>query len=461
MTKIVCLGAGSFSFGLSTLLTLLQSKPLQGSEICLVDIDQQALEMMTGLAKWLNEAWDSHKVISSYSQRKEALKDADFIVSAIETQPRDALWRKDQELTDRFGLRQPYGENGGPGGFAHAARNVNTLLEIAADVEALAPRATLINFTNPMHRVCYLLNEYTNVKTVGLCHQLAIGYAMVAKALAQEYDIEGAEEFLSTHADPANHAQGAFLAEQGLKKFKITAAGLNHFTWMLQVQDRATGEDLYPRFRAAWAKVDLKFEPLTRRVFDIFGLFPIPGDEHLCEYLPWMCNPQTKPWERFDLSLYNWELMSAIRDYQWEHVTDLVQSRKSLDMFEDPHSEGAVELIESLAFNQPLYWEAVNIPNQGLISGLTDQTIVELPATVNGDGIQGQVIGEMPKGITNLLQREALCSQLGIDAVVQGSRELALQSLLLDPVVNDIELAESILDEILLENKAYLPQFFD
>ena len=127
-------------------------------------------------------------------------------------------------------------------------------------------------------------------------------------------------------------------------------------------------------------------------------------------------------------------------------------------MFEDPHSEGAVELIESLAFNQPLYWEAVNIPNQGLISGLTDQTIVELPATVNGDGIQGQVIGEMPKGITNLLQREALCSQLGIDAVVQGSRELALQSLLWTRF-NDIELAESILDESCLKTKLTCPIF--
>lgn len=460
MPKIVCLGAGSFSFGLSTLLTLLQSEQLRGSQIVLVDIDQQALDVMSKLAEWLNDAWDAKKIISSYSDRKEALSGAEFVISAIETQPRDALWQKDQALTESFGLRQPYGENGGPGGFAHAARNVNMILDIARDMEALCPDAWFLNFTNPMHRVCYLINHYTRLKVVGLCHQLNMGYAMVAKSFAAEFGLQGAADFVSTHADPANYGPSALMAKYGQEHFKITAAGLNHFTWMLGLHDRKTGEDLYPRFRNLWQKLDPQFEPLTQEVFRIFDLFPIPGDEHLCEYLPWMSNPQTKPWERYDLSLYNYELMSAIRDFQWEHVSELIQSRKSLDLFEDPHSEGAVELIESIAYDQPLYWEALNIPNNNYIDGLSSETIVEVPGTVSGKEMIGEKIGPLPKAITNLLQREAASSQLGIDAIVEGDRNLAVQSLLLDPVVNDIELAKAILDAILLENKAYLPQFW-
>ena len=89
--------------------------------------------------------------------------------------------------------------------------------------------------------------------------------------------------------------------------FKITAAGLNHFTWMLEVRDRNTGEDLYPLFRKRWRELSPDFEPLTHRIFDDFGLFPIPGDEHLCEYLPWISNSYAKPWEKYELDIYDWD----------------------------------------------------------------------------------------------------------------------------------------------------------
>ncbi len=128
MTKITCLGAGSHSFGLSTLITLLQSEVLRGAEISLVDINQESLDLISELANWLNSEWGSGKVISSHSSHQNALNGSDFVISAIEVQPRERLWKKDFQLGNQYGLRQPYAENGGPGGFAHAARNVNTIL---------------------------------------------------------------------------------------------------------------------------------------------------------------------------------------------------------------------------------------------------------------------------------------------------------------------------------------------
>src|SRR5690606_17783411 len=163
----------------------------------------------------------------------------------------------------------------GPGGFAHAARNVNTILEIVHYMEQECPDAWFINFTNPMHRICYLIHKCSRIKVVGLCHQLAAAYAMVAKALAPQFYFTGAGDFLSTHADPSNDRPMANMAIQGFDRLAIKAAGLNHFTWMLEVHDRETGEDLYPRFRQAWQKLPESFEPLTRRVFDAFTLFPI------------------------------------------------------------------------------------------------------------------------------------------------------------------------------------------
>ncbi len=460
MTKIVCIGAGSFSFGLSTLITLLQSDELEGSEICLVDQNQASLDLISELANWLNSEWDCHKLISSHSRHADALTGANFVINSTEVTPREQLWEADCKLTDKYGLRQPYGENGGPGGFAHAARNVAPVLGIARDMERLCPEAWLINFTNPMHRLCYLVNQYTQIKVVGLCHQLGMGYAMVAKALASDYQFEGVEEFQSTHADPRNHLASHHFQALGQQAFKIKAAGLNHFTWMLELQERGSGKDLYPQFRKAWESLSSNFEPLTRKVFKHFGLFPIPGDEHLCEYLPWMSNAQTEPWNKFDCSLYDWDLNAALRDFQWDMIKTTISSRKGAESLRYPDSEGALEVITAILEDKNLYWEAVDIPNSGLIPGLSSETIVEVPAFVSASGFRGEEIVEMPKGITGLLQREALCSQLCIDAVVHGDRALATQSLLLDPVINDIDIAEAVLEDILESNKAYLPQFW-
>lgn len=460
MTRIVCLGAGSSSFGQSTLITLLRSHVLKNAELALVDTNPESLAIITDFANWLNSAWNCHKTITSHISHKTALKDADFVISAVEVQPREQLWQEDFERTLPLGIRQPYAENGGPGGFAHAARNVNTILEIVHDMEQECPDAWFINFTNPMHRICYLIHKYSRIKVVGLCHQLAAGYAMVAKALAPQFHFIGAGDFLSTHADPSNDRPMANMAIQGFDRLAIKAAGLNHFTWMLEVHDRETGEDLYPRFRQAWQKLPESFEPLTRRVFDAFTLFPIPGDEHLCEYLPWMSDAVEKPWEKFDLSLYDWAYFSKHRDQMWQQLKQDMRAGDPSADYIHTHSEGAVEVIEAILTDSNLLWEAVNIPNAGLIDGLPEDAIVEVPAIINHSGIHGQPVGSLPKGITALLQREVVTSQLCIDSVVKGDRTLALQSLLLDPNVTDLDQAEDVLEQILFNSAYFLPQFF-
>ena len=460
MTKITCLGAGSHSFGLSTLITLLQSEVLRGTEIALVDTNQESLDLISALANWLNSEWGSEKQISSHSAHQNALNGSDFVISAIEVQPRERLWQKDFTLGSEHGLRQPYAENGGPGGFAHAARNVNTILQIAHDMEQLCPNAWYLNFSNPLHRICYLINEYSTIKSVGLCHQLAIGYAMVAKTLAADYDIEGAQTLLSTHADPKNAEAQHRLALAGMERFKIVATGLNHFTWMVALEDRESGEDLYPLFRKRWQELQTDFEPLTQRVFNAFGLFPIPGDEHLCEYLPWVSCSRTQPWQKFDLSLYDWDYYEANRTDLWKQVTQDIRLKQNIERYSHTHSEGAIEIIEAMLTDSNALWEAVNIPNNGTIAGLPKNAVVELPALVNKSGFTPVSQFNLPKGVLSLLQREVSTAQLSIEAVVRGDRQLALQSLLLDPVIDDLDVAEKVLNEILVSNKMYLPQFF-
>jgi alpha-galactosidase len=248
---------------------------------------------------------------------------------------------------------------------------------------------------------------------------------------------------------------------QALERLDIQAAGLNHFTWMLDLRDKYSGEDLYPLFAQRWFEMDPAFEPLTRRIYRVFGLFPIPGDEHLCEYLPWMSDPGTHPWDKFDLSLYEWPVWEARRDQGLAEIGRLGASGADLAELRKADSEGALEIIENLAGAGTHYHMAVNLPNQGYIPNLPEGAIVEVPAMVNGAGVQGIGVGPLPEAIAELCRREITVARLGVDAAVNGDRQAALQCLLLDPVIRDMDVAQRVLDDYLEAYREYLPQFWN
>ncbi len=148
--KITVIGAGSASFGLNTLSSLLRSEKLKGSQIALVDQNPDTLALICRLADRLNREWDAQMIVTSHIDTREALPGTHFVVSAIEVPPRERLWKMDFDITLKYEVRQPYAENGGPGGFAHAARNIGPVLKIARDMEELCPDAWLVNFSNPL-----------------------------------------------------------------------------------------------------------------------------------------------------------------------------------------------------------------------------------------------------------------------------------------------------------------------
>jgi alpha-galactosidase len=458
--KIVVIGAGSASFGLSTLSALMQGEKLKGSHIALVDMNPEALGIMAALAGRLNRDWDAQMTLTQYTHHADALPDADFVVSAIEVPPREKLWQQDYEITLRHGVRQPYAENGGPGGFAHAARNVLPLLEIAHAMEQACPDAWYINFSNPMVRICDAINRYSKIKVVGLCHQINAGYGMVGYTLAKELGIEVPGGEISTHADPDLWPRLGVISQQAKQKVDIKAAGLNHFTWMLDLRDRRTGEDLYPLFHERWQAHHPSFEPLTQRVFAAFGLFPIPGDEHLCEYLPWLSNPVTKPWEKYDISLYDWERMDKMRGEGHAWIKKAGAGEAPIDELKKEDGEGVLEIIETMSSAGNEYHLAANVPNRGQIPNLPMEAIVETPVVISGAGVLPVNVGPLPAGITELLRREITAGQLAVDAAVTGDRQKALQCLLLDPVITDMDQAKAILEDYLTTYKAYLPQFW-
>jgi alpha-galactosidase len=459
-TKIVVIGAGSASFGENTLSALVRSKKLRGSNLALVDHNPETLDTVKRLAERLNREWDSGITITAHTHHQEALEGAGFVVSAIEVGAREGLWRKDFEIPLRYGVRQPYAENGGPGGFAHAARNIGPVMGIVHDMEQACPDAWFINFTNPMIRICDAVNRRSKIKAVGLCHQIFIGYTLVGIALAKDLGIDVPEGIVGMHADPIQAPLHNQVKMQIVPRVDLRAAGLNHFSWIISIHDRQTGEDLYPLFRKRFFELDPTFEPLTRRVFEAFDLFPVPGDSHLCEYLPWVSDPITKPWEKYHLPLYDWDVNAAVREFEHERLKSMADGDATIDGLKDTDSEGALEMIENVAGASTHYHLAANLPNQGQITNLPLGCTVETPVVVDGGGIHPVHVGAFPEPVAEILRREVIVAQLSVDAAIEGSREKALQCLLLDPVVNDFELAKQILDDYLTSYKEYLPQFW-
>lgn len=459
-TSITLIGAGSSEFAENTFSSLIRSERLRGSKLALVDINPDSLEINRRLAERLNREWNAQMTISAHADYREALVGAQFVVNAIEVGARENLWKRDFEIPLKYGVRQPYAENGGPGGFAHAARNIGPILQIARDMEQACPEAWFVNFTNPMIRICDAVNRHTKIKAVGLCHQIYAGYVAVGIALAKELGIEVPPELTGLHAAADQYAAQHVVRHQIVPLIDIRAAGLNHFSWMLSVHDRRTGEDLYPLFRKRFFELDPKFEPLTRDIFAAFNLYPIPGDTHLCEYLPWMSDPITKPWEKYDIKLYDWDFMSGLRDFKADRLQKMADGELTIEGLQDTDSEGAVEMIENVSGATTHYHLAANLPNVGQISDLPYNAIVETPVIVDGDGIHPVHVGALPEPIAELLRRETTVAQLCVDAAAEGSRETALQCLLLDPVITDIATAQKILDDYLTEYKPYLPQFW-
>ncbi|MGD9093208.1 MAG: hypothetical protein PVF74_10180, partial [Anaerolineales bacterium] len=201
------------------------------------------------------------------------------------------------------------------------------------------------------------------------------------------------------------------------------------------------------------------YEPLSRELFEIFGLIPTPGDSHLCEFLPWTHDPITKPWEKYNLELQSFAGNRKRRADRLQQAKDIVAGKRPLEELRNLRSEGIPEIISGITYNLNTYMHQLNLPNNGLVPNLPTGAIVEVPGMVSGMGIRGLNMEPLPDGIAELCRRELAYSSLVVDAAYHGDKDLALQALLLDPMMNDIDRARAILADFLEEFAAYLPQF--
>ncbi|MHA1975249.1 MAG: family 4 glycosyl hydrolase [Candidatus Hodarchaeales archaeon] len=449
--KIVIIGAGSASFGLENLSGIIAHDDLQEAELTLVDINETNLKTITALGKTMKREWDSEVNITSTTDRKKALQDAEFVILSVAVD-REKTWQKDYAIAKKYGYYH-YAENGLMGSFTHTARGLAFIYPILQDIHDYAPDSWLINFTNPVPRIGYAA-AYARVKYIGLCHQIWHGYGILGRYLAKDLGIEENLDFEVKWTDESESIMTEF-AVAAAGEYDIKAAGLNHFTWMIDVRRIETNEDLYPLIFEEAKNVSPNFEPLTQHMFKIFGLLPVPGDCHLTEYLPYTLTKEN--WEKYSIQLYDFERGQRKRKEMWERINAIITGKRPLDIQPNP-AERADSIIAEIFTNANAYEQSVNILNKGAINNLPDDAIVEVPSLINTYSVSGMNCGSLPEGITALCRHEISIAKLITQSSIDGDRELALQAFAL--MVDDLSQAERMLDKYLEVHRDYLPQFF-
>src|SRR5512137_443716 len=250
--RIVLVGAGSAQFGYGTIGDILQSKVLEGSRIVLHDINPDTLAVVEQNGRAFIEEHGLPFSIAATTNRAEAFRDADFIISSIEVGNRFDLWEQDWRIPQQYGVQQVYGENGGPGGLFHSLRIIPPILEICADVMRICPGATVFNFSNPMSRICTTVHRaFPELKFIGMCHEIASLRNFLPQILGVPYEA-----------------------------LEVRAGGLNHFSAVLSAKYRASGQDAYRDIRAKAPQFFAHMPSMdgVRKYFKETGQWPEPED---------------------------------------------------------------------------------------------------------------------------------------------------------------------------------------
>lgn len=448
--KIVLIGAGSAQFGYSTMGEIFQSPVLKGAEVALVDINAEALEGVyrTGSAFIQEHGLDF--TLTAATDRNLALKGADFVVISIEVGDRFTLWDQDWKTPTQFGVNQVYGENGGPGGIFHALRIIPPILEICGDVSIHCPEAFVFNYSNPMTAITTtVLRKYPQLKFIGLCHEIA-----------------SLERYLP------------IILDTPLENLQLRAAGLNHFSVLLEAQYLDTGRDAYPDIRAK-APAFFEKEPgfsdvwdyvkrtgivpqtegaherwaidreegahpwgdrhLFRVILETYGLLPITLDSHLGEYISWARDTAD---HKGILDFYDF-YRHALSTQSWAKIVMEVHER-------------VIPIVEGIITDSGHEELAVNVLNNGAIPDFPDSIAVEVPGIIHRKGIEPVRFDTYPKGFGALIRNYAGVYDLTAEAVLQGSRDMVLQAVLACPVVNSYHGMSDLVDTMLTQQKDWL-----
>src|SRR6478735_4826379 len=454
--RITIIGGGSYQWTPKLLVDFVNTPVVRDADVVLHDIDDAPLPRMIELAQHLADVRGVALSARATTDRRDALRDADFVVVNISTGGFRSM-RHDLEIPDRFGVRQSVGDTVGPGGVMRALRNIPVFLDIARDVEELCPDAWVLNLTNPMTTICRALTRETPLKTIGLCHEITITQFLLSLLL----DVGFMD--LTLEVGGVNHLPFVTAVDVGgddglerLRKLLADAEAVADDPLPMELP-----EDLELVKQSAgpgWTRGDLMANwRLKLELFERFGVLPGAGDRHVAEFFPNFITDASGWGERWGLDLTS---IARRERHQNEHIAalDVLLASDTVDQM--PSGEMVAPVIHCMLRDQPGRFP-LNIPNEGQVADLPLGAMVESMCIVDGGGVRGSEAVSLPAGMAEALRRVSASQELTVDAAVRGDRDAAFTAMLLDPLAGrgDYDDVAAMTDEMLAATAEWLPQF--
>jgi len=437
--KVAFIGAGSVGFTRRLFSDLMTVPELRSISASFMDINSHNLDMVTKLCQRdLDENGIDIKIKSTLN-RREALDGARYVVCCFRHGMLEAF-ETDVEIPLKYGVDQCVGDTLAAGGIMYGQRGVAEILDVCKDIREVAePGAIMLNYANPNAMLTWAANKYGGIQTIGLCHGVQGGHHQIAEALGYKQE-----------------------------EVDIICAGINHQTWYISVKHN--GEDLLPKILPAYeANEELsKTEKVRIDVLKNFGYYSTESNGHLSEYVAWYRKRPDEVEKWIDLGVWiNGETGGYLRvcreSRNWfeEDFPNWMKEPAHSYKNEDRSNEHGSYIIEGLETGR-CYRGHFNVMNDGCISNLPYECVVEVPGYVDANGIGIPLIGELPLGCAAICSQTAWVQKLAVEAAVKGDITLLRQAMLMDPLTGAVCTPAEILqmvDEMLIAQAEWLPQY--
>lgn len=437
--KLAVIGAGSVGFTRTLFTDLMTVPEFHNIEVAFTDINQHNLDMVTALCQRdLDENGVNIKIHATLD-RREALKGARYIICCVRIGMLEAF-EKDITIPLKYGIDQCVGDTLCTGGIFYGQRGIAAILDFCKDIrEVCEPDALMLNYANPNAMLTWAANKYGKVRTIGLCHGVQGGHKQIAEALGYEQ-----------------------------KDVDIICAGINHQTWYISVKHN--GRDLLDQILPAYETNEelSKTEKVRIDVLKNFGYYSTESNGHLSEYVSWYRKRPEEVEKWIDLGTWiNGETGGYLRvcreGRNWfeEDFPNWMKEPAKQYIPESRSQEHGSYIIEGLELNH-IYRGHFNVMNNGCITNLPDECIVEVPGYIDANGINIPKVGDLPLVCAAVCSQSIWVQRLAVEAAVNADIQLLRQALLMDPLTGAVCTPPEILqmaDEMLIEEAKWLPQY--
>jgi alpha-galactosidase len=433
MPKVTFIGAGSAVFARQLITDILAVAGLDAGTFALVDIDPVRLDLARRIAERLVELSGKDWTVEASTDRLDVLRGTDYVVNSIEVAGLQNV-RHDYDIPLKYGIDQCIGDTIGPGGIFKALRTGPAWLDIVADVEREAPRAMVLNYTNPMSILTLAAARATGLTVVGLCHS-----------------VQGTSRLLAEYLDVP------------YEELDWRCAGINHNAWFTKLEHHGT--DLYPLLceRAAQPEV-YERDPVRFEVMLHLGAFVTESSGHFSEYVPYfrkrpdLVKKYTRAGYLGQSGFYadNWPEWRGANDAR---IHSMLRGESEIPT--DRSHEYASYIIEAIEHGRPASIHG-NVLNGEAIENLPGDGCVEVECSVGRDGLRPVRFGKLPEQLAALNRSHMAVHELVVEALLERNRQKAKYALMLDPLtaaVCSLEEIDRLFEEMWAAERSSLEAF--